>query len=154
MSYKFPPQLFLRFVLAPLPTCPFHLQIIFRVCSLELCRQHHRGQTTNSRFLRRGSILAEQLSSRSLLPNTMILHQHLHSTRTNARFPLPSCNHQESNETALLVIFIRNPKIHFTKLTTGRANLTQNGTPENSPTFSSLPSPLLTHKASHTLNQC
>ena len=30
-----------------------------------------------------------------------------HLTRANAPFPLPSCNHQESNETALLVIFIR-----------------------------------------------
>ena len=40
-------------------------------------------------------------------------------------------------------------KIHFTKLTTGRANLTQNSTPENSPKFSPLLSPLLTH-----INQC
>ena len=30
-----------------------------------------------------------------------------HSTRANAPFPLPSCNHQESNETARLVIFVQ-----------------------------------------------
>ena len=95
---------------------------LFRVCGLKLLPQHHRRQTTNLRFLLRGSILAEQLSSRSSLPSTMVLHEHLHSTRANALFPLPSCNHQQFNGTTLPVIFIRN--FIVTKPTTARANLT------------------------------
>ena len=76
-SHIHPSPLFLRFIHAPLPPCPSHLQILFRVCCLKLCRQRHQRQLINFPFLLRGSTLNMQSSQSSYISS--------HS-------PLPSVN--------------------------------------------------------------
>jgi hypothetical protein len=147
-SHIHPSQLFICFVLTPLPPCLSHLQILFHVCGLKLCRQRHRCRTTNLRFILRGSIFAKQLSSRSPLPSTN--GSPSTSPFTESEYPISASLLQPSRIQRNGSPCHLHPKIHFTKLTTGRANLTRSDTKEISKALT----PLFTPLHPHAPNQC